>query len=107
VNLQNANGLLTITSVSQPLLEAGHVYWFCDEPAAADSYNGWYQNNQGVLNGFAFERAPWDWSFVPPPGPPCGVFSVSVAPIPEPSILALALFGLGLVARRFQRIAKS
>lgn len=96
-DVQNANGLLTITSIVRPLLQAGQKYWICDEPAAANSYNGWYANNQNLANGFAFERSEWAWSAVGPPAPNSGVFSVSVIPVPEPSTAALLLLGAGLL----------
>jgi hypothetical protein len=103
LNVQNANGLLTINSTGQPLLQAGQMYWLCDEPAADNSSNGWYQNNHGVTNGFAFERSQWGWGFVSPPTPASGVFRVIVAPVPEPSVAGLAALGIVILARRFRR----
>jgi hypothetical protein len=102
LSVQNANGLMTINSATQPLLQAGQKYWLCDEPTADNSYNGWYQNSQGVANGFAFERSQWGWSFVGAPAPSSGVFSVAVAPVPEPSVAGLAVLGIGVLARRFR-----
>lgn len=93
----NANGLLTINSISHPLLQAGQKYWICDEPAAANSQNGWYENNQNIANGFAFERSEWSWSAVTSHAPPSGVFSVSVIPVPEPSNVGLALVGFAFL----------
>jgi hypothetical protein len=83
----NATGLLTLNSTVNPLLQAGTEYWLCDEPTDANSYNGWYENNQGVANGFAFERSEWGWSTVQSPAPGSGVFRVSVIPVPEPSVV--------------------
>jgi hypothetical protein len=88
-SVQNANGLLTLNSTVQPLLQAGTEYWLCDEPTADNSYNGWYQNNQGYAPGFAFERSEWGWEAVSGP-PNSGVFRVSVTPVPEPSVTGLA-----------------
>jgi len=92
----NANGLLTLNSAAQPLLQAGTKYWLCDEPTASNSFNGWYQNNQGYASGFAFERSQWGWSSVTGP-PNSGVFRVSVIPVPEPSITGLAALGAGCI----------
>jgi hypothetical protein len=90
-NIQNANGLLTLNSTVQPLLQAGTEYWLCDEPTADNSYNGWYQNNQGYAPGFAYERSEWGWEAVPADySPNSGVFQVSVTPVPEPSVTGLA-----------------
>jgi len=87
----NANsGLLTLTSTVRPLLQAGTEYWLCDEPAAANSYNAWYQNNQGYAPGFAFERSEWNWSAFWG-AENSGVFKVSVTPVPEPSIKGVAI----------------
>jgi hypothetical protein len=83
-----------MNSTAKPLLQAGTKYWICDEPTAGNSYNGWYYNNQGHANGFAFERSEWGWSAVPAPAPNSGVFEVSVTPVPEPSAMDLGiLFG--------------
>jgi hypothetical protein len=89
----NVTGLLTLNSTVKPLLQAGTEYWLCDEPTASDSYNGWYQNNQGVTNGFAAESSEWGWYPAPAPVPingvsiTDGVFRVSVTPVPEPSVV--------------------
>jgi hypothetical protein len=104
-NIQNANGLLTLNSTVQPLLQAGTEYWLCDEPTADNSYNGWYENNQGYANGFAFERSEWSWAAIPPPAPSSGVFRVSVTPVPEPSVTGLATLCVGCLL--FLRLKKS
>ena len=101
MNVQNADGLLTINSVVQPLLQAGQQYWICDEPATANSYNGWFENNQNIANGFAFERSEWSWSAITSDAPPSGVFSVGVTPVPEPSAITLTLFCAVLLTYRF------
>lgn len=93
--VQNASsGLLTLNSVAQPLLQAGQEYWLCDEPGAANSYNGWYQNNQGISPGDAFDRSEWAWSTIPAGIETAGVFSVTVVPVPEPSTVALVFSAL-------------
>ena len=92
-NIQNANGLLTLNSTAKPLLQAGTEYWLCDEPAADNSYNAWYQNNQGYAPG-AFERSEWDWAALPNVEN-SGVFRVSVTPVPEPSVTGLAALCVG------------
>lgn len=93
VNVANITGVLTINSIVKPLLQAGTQYWLCDEPATSTSYNGWYYNNQGYDNGFAFERAEWSWAAIPGPAPSSGVFAVQVTPIPEPSVAGLVIGG--------------
>jgi hypothetical protein len=98
-NVANPNGLLTINSVDQPLLQAGQTYWLCDEPAATNSANAWYENNQGLEPAFAFERSEWDWGSFQADAAPSGVFSVSVVPVPEPSTSALALCGVLVLSR--------
>ena len=105
-NVLNADGLLTLTSIVQPLLQAGTTYWLCDEPTADNSSNGWYYNNQGQANGFAFERSQGGWSAISSPAPNSGVFRVSVTPVPEPSAMALAaLCGGGFLFLRFKKSA--
>lgn len=103
--VNNANGLLTINSSGNPLLQAGVKYWLCDEPTDSTTSNGWYYNSQGQANGFAFERSQWSWSpFGPPPAVPAsGVFRVSVIPVPEPSMLALVMPGAWFLISRFKR----
>ncbi len=99
----NSSGLLTLSSVAQPLLMAGSKYWLCDEPADATTVNGWYEG-QSYAPGFAFERSPWSWSFVPPPSvPPSGVFSVSVIAVPEPLGVLLMPAALLLMRHWFRR----
>lgn len=96
------NGLLTLTSITQPLLQAGVEYWICAEPADATTVSGWYYNNQGIANGFAFERAQWSWAPISAPyAPDSGVFSVTVNFVPDQistaALLALALGGCWFV----------
>lgn len=107
LNVQNVNGTQSIGSLTHPLLQAGQKYWLCDEPATSDAYNGWYQNSQNVINGFAFERAEWSWSAFTDTAhsPPSGVFRVTVTPVPEPSGLELTLLSLCLLAVRCLRRA--
>ncbi len=97
----NPNGLLTLNSTSQPLLQAGMKYWLCDEPTDSTTVNGWFENNQNYAPGFAFERSQWSWTTIGPPAPNSGVLRVLVTPVPEPTAFGfLILFGL-LGARRF------
>lgn len=102
-NIYNANGLLTLNSTVQPLLQAGTEYWLCDKPAADNSYNGWYQNNQGYAPG-AFERSEWGWAALANVEN-SGVFRVSVIPVPEPSVTGLATLSVGCLL--FLRLKKS
>ena len=96
-NVVNANGLVTLNSPSKPLLQAGTQYWLCDEPATSTSYNGWYENNQGDDNGFAFERSEWSWAAIPGPTETSGAFEILETPVPEPGTVGLALLGAGCV----------
>lgn len=100
LNVQNIDGIVTINSTSPPLLQAGQEYWICDEPAAANSYNGWWENPTGYAPGFAYERSEWGWSAVSGSVPPSGTFSVNVNEVPEPPILALLLLGVIFLAKK-------
>jgi hypothetical protein len=103
-NVLSPNGLLTLNSSSQPLLQAGSKYWLCAEPADSTTVNGWFENNQNYTPGFAFERSQWGWSAVEPThAPPSGVFRVTVTPVPEPSCVAFAGLCYCVVKRAFRR----
>lgn len=101
-NVSNGNGLLTLNSVSTPLLQAGQKYWLCDEPVAPSTYTGWYFNSQGFTGNYAFETTQGSW-FPGSSGQTDSVFSISVVPVPEPSDAALVLLGAGLLVARSQR----
>lgn len=98
----NPNGLLTLNSVSQPMLQAGVKYWLCDEPTDSTTSNGWFENSQNYTPGFAFERSEWGWSTFGPPSPPSGVFRVLVTPVPEPTAFGFLVLGGLFVAGRFR-----
>jgi hypothetical protein len=101
LNVQNnPNGLLTLTSAGQPLLQAGTKYWLADEPADLTTVNGWFENNQSFTNGFAFERSQWGWQAADHAA--SGVFRVSVTPVPEPTAFALIGLGVCLLGRGLQ-----
>jgi hypothetical protein len=105
-NITVPNGLLTLNSTPGVFLQAGTEYWLADEPATAASYNGWYENSQGVANGFAFERSQWSWAPIGPPAPNSGVFRVTVNPVPEPTVTALGIAsGCSLLFWRFRKNA--
>jgi hypothetical protein len=98
--VQNAaNGLLTLNSAAVPLLQAGQEYWLCDEPGDPTSYNGWWQNNQGISPGDAFDNSEWGWGTIAGGIEDAGVFSVNAVPVPEPSVAALGLLGLIFLTR--------
>jgi len=69
---------LTLNSLLHPPLLRGMKYWLCAEPADRMTSNVWQYNNQDLASGFAFERSPWDWSFVEGQ-PRNGAFKVMVA----------------------------
>jgi MYXO-CTERM domain-containing protein len=96
-NVTDINGILSINSVMTPLLQAGQKYWLCDEPVDTTTYTGWCFNNQGIVNNFASESSEWGWyPFSPYNG--SSVFSISVTPVPEPTVMGLGLLGAGLAA---------
>ena len=94
-----ANGVLTINSAVQPLLQAGQEYWLCDEPGDPTSKNGWWQNNQGISPGDAFDNSEWGWGTISGGIEDAGVFNISVVPVPEPSVAAFGLLGLMFLTR--------
>ena len=103
LNVLSPGGLLTLNSLAQPLLQSGLEYWICAEPADGTTVSGWYENNQGQANGFAFERSEWGWSAIGSPAPPSGVFRVTVNSVPEQTSSALLLLlatGCGWIIRR-------
>jgi hypothetical protein len=100
-NVTNPNGLLTLNSVTAPLLQVGQKYWLCDEPADTNAFVGWCQNNQGIINSCAVQTSasPGIWHAIPP-SPASGVFSIGVVPIPEPATVGLVFLGVGAIAVR-------
>jgi hypothetical protein len=106
-NVSVPNGLLTINSVATPLLQAGQTYWLCDEPANANTYTGWYENNVGVTGDDAIEtQGSWTWINAAAEDNTDSVFSISVVPVPEPSMAGLILLGAVLLAGRRYRLRK-
>jgi hypothetical protein len=99
-NVTAPNGLLTINSVTMPLLQAGQKYWLCDEPADPNTYTGWALNNQGITNVCAVETSQGGWFALASPVVASPVFSISVTPVPEPSTAGLVLLGAGLLGVR-------
>lgn len=91
------NGILTINSVATPLLQAGQEYWLCDEPAYANTGTLWCINSEGVANNFAQENSEWSWQAWSPGGATDSVFSISVVPVPEPSVIGIVLLGACLL----------
>jgi hypothetical protein len=91
------NGVLTISSVATPLLQAGQKYWLCDEPADPNTYTGWCLNNQSITNAYAAETSPGVWFTIGSPSVASSVFSISVVPVPEPATAGLVLLGASLL----------
>ncbi len=86
--------LVTMNSITQPLLQAGSTYWLCAEPAEATTAIGWFVNNQGYANEYSQESPPGVWTSAPVIIGANGVFDVAVIPVPEPSMARLAMLGL-------------
>jgi len=72
-------GHCLLISAAHPVLNAGVKYWLCAEPAGSGSGCSWAYNNQNLAQGFAFERGPGSWSFMPG-GPRNGAFRINVVP---------------------------
>jgi len=95
--------LVTMNSITQPLLHAGTTYWLYAEPAENTSAIGWFVNNQGYRNDYAQESPPGEWTSAPVTFGANGVFAVSVTPVPEPSMLTLLVVSAtAFLARRHQ-----
>ena len=92
--------LVTMDSITHPLLQAGANYWLYAEPAQNTTTVGWFVNNQGYANRYAQEGPPGVWTSAAVVVGSNGAFDVSVVPVPEPSVMALAIFGLGLFCLR-------
>lgn len=105
--LDSNNGLLTLNSVTDPLLQAGQKYWLCDEPNSSGTLTGWYENNQGLTGNDAFETTgsggSWTWFNLGSSGSTDSVFSISVVPVPEPATVGLLILGAGLLAGQCRR----
>ncbi len=102
-NVTNPTGLLTLNSVSTPLLQSGQKYWLCDQPVDANTYTGWCLNTQGITNSFAGSTSQGSWFAIGSPAVASSVFSISVIPVPEPSTAALVFLGAGLLRARRPR----
>jgi hypothetical protein len=101
------NGVVTINSAATPLLQAGQEYWLTDEAFDPTTVTGWYQNNQGLTGGAAFETAGANtWFNLGAAGSADSVFSISVIPAPEPSSAGLLLLASGLFTVYVRRRAR-
>jgi PEP-CTERM motif len=95
--------LVTMNSITQPLLHAGTTYWLYAEPAENTTAMGWFVNDQGYRNDYAQESPPGEWTSASVTFGANGVFAVSVTPVPEPSMLTLLAVGaMASLARRRQ-----
>jgi len=88
-----ANGVLTLSSITTPLLQAGQKYWLTDRPVSTDTITGWYENNLGLTGNYAYANAGTseNWDNLGTAGNPDSAFSISVIPVPEPSTFGLML----------------
>ena len=102
-NFGNSYAPRTLTSVINPLLEAGSTYWLRAEPADLTTSNAWNNNNQGDADRFGYAFSPGAWDALGPGSVPnAGAFRISATLVPEPGpALALcALVGALIVQRR-------
>ena len=97
--------VVTMNSISQPLLQAGTTYWLYVEPAEDTTAIGWFVNNQGYANDYAQESPPGVWTSAAVLIGANGVFDVSVVPVPEPSVMGLVILGSGFFSIcRFRKL---
>jgi hypothetical protein len=94
------SGVLTINSITQPLLQAGATYWLCAEPAQSTTAIGWFVTDQGFKNDYAQEGPPGQWTSGHITFENNGAFDVSVLPVPEPSMMGLMILGAGSFSLR-------
>jgi hypothetical protein len=90
-------GVVTLDSISDPLLQAGQKYWLCAEPASPNTGISWCFNLEGLTNYFANESSEWNWSSTSVGGAIDSVFSISVIPVPEPSGIVISFVGFALL----------
>ncbi len=99
-----ASGVVTINSITAPLLQAGVTYWLCAEPAQSTTTVAWCVNNQGYKNDYAQEGPPGQWTSGHILFESNGAFDVSVVAVPEPSSIGLTILGVGSFSLlRFRR----
>lgn len=100
--IDTANGILTLNSITTPLLQAGQKYWLTDRPVATDTITAWYENNQGLTgdDAFATTGSGENWYNLGAASTADSVFSISVVPVPEPSSAGLLLLATALWAIR-------
>lgn len=96
----NPNGRMeTVTSLTQPTLEAGTQYWL-KGTAASGGTVGWFQNAIGLRDNYLWtldNGATWQ-KFTP--NNLSGAFEVNAVVAPEPTTLAVVASGVSLLLRR-------
>lgn len=96
---QASAGLQTATSVTQPLLEAGSIYWIIAMPIGSSSDLGWYANDRGFV-GSVGSASVLGVSFSTGTLP---AVRVEVGAVPEPqtgaTLAALGVLGYALWRR--------
>ncbi len=91
------NPILSLTSTQHPILWAGNTYWLFVRPALPTAAIVVNQNDQGILAPQAQESSPGSWTARG--SKTTFAFEVEVYPVPEPSVMALALLGLAVLGR--------
>ena len=90
--------LVTMNSITQPLLQGGTTYWLCLEPADDTTAIGWFANSQGYVGEYAQESPPGAWAAAPVTFGANGVFDVSVTPVPEPALAGLLFLAVSCLS---------
>ncbi len=99
-----AQGILTLPSVTNPVLSKGTQYWLvARSPGLSFPDTAWFENDQG-LTGYSVKPNAQPWVTSTNATPAFEITGTSRVVVPEPSTWALAvLAGVVLGARRLQR----
>jgi hypothetical protein len=95
------NPITSLASSVNPFLQSGSIYWLYVEAATPTSSVTVYQNSLGLLAPQAQEFSPSGW--IAKGNKTTFAFAVEVTPVPEPSTIALAAFGIPFLIRPLVR----